>query len=156
MHGKNTPRSLSRKPIQCWVSYDHTGKFFSTSAKRLLYLSLVRSHLYYASEAWSGQSIQITRCVEAVQRKTSKFILGWPRKSPSYKERLLKLNLLPLCYWHEIKDLVFLHGCINGRFDVDIEQYVSFSPQNRLRNSNKLNFALPKTRTIRHLNTAFF
>mgnify|MGYP002803549338 FL=1 len=45
-----------------------SGENFSAPAQWLLYLALVRSHLDYGSEAWSGQSIEVIRPVEAVQR----------------------------------------------------------------------------------------
>ena len=39
----------------------------------------------------------------------TKFILGFPNGEMSYEERLVKLNLIPLSYRHEMKDLLFLH-----------------------------------------------
>jgi hypothetical protein len=65
-----------------------------TRCRRLLYLSLVRSHLSYASEIWA----------EGVQRRATKFILQ--NYELSYLERLRKLNVLPISYWLEIKDII--------------------------------------------------
>ena len=92
-----------------------SSKHFSVRARRLLYLALVRTHLDYASEAWSGQSLNITSAIERGQRRATNYILGIPSRSVSYKERLSRTNLLPLTYWHEIKDLLFIHGCLNGK-----------------------------------------
>ena len=53
-----------------------SSKHFSVRARRLFYLALVRTHLDYASEAWSGQSLNITSAIERVQRRTTNYILG--------------------------------------------------------------------------------
>jgi hypothetical protein len=45
----------------------------------------------------------------------------------SYKERLLHLNILPINYWFEYLDLVFLFKCVHGSIKVDISQYVNFT-----------------------------
>ena len=77
-----------------------------TRCRRLLYLSLVRSHLSYASEIWAPQaSSRDLAILEGVQRRATKFILQ--NYELSYLERLRRLNLLPISYWLEIKDLIF-------------------------------------------------
>ena len=85
-----------------------SNEYFSVRARRLVYLALVRFHIDYASEAWSGQSITITTAVERVKRRVTNFILSISRRTVPYKERLLQTNLLPLTYWHE--DFPFIHG----------------------------------------------
>ena len=50
-------------------------------------------------------------------------------------------------YWCELKDLMFIHGCINKRFHIEIEKTVPRAPINCLRNSCDLNFLTPKCRT---------
>jgi hypothetical protein len=45
----------------------------------------------------------------------------------SYKERLIHLNTLPINYWFEYLDLVFLFKCVHGLIKVDILQYVNFT-----------------------------
>ena len=106
-----------------------SSKHFSVRARRLLYLALVRTHLDYASEAWSGQSLNITSAIERVQRRATNYILGIPSRSVPYKEHLSRTNLLPLTYWHEIKDLLFIHGCLNGKYNINIERFVNFAPE---------------------------
>ena len=47
-------------------------------------------------------------------------MLGLPfRCEQAYKDRLLKLNLLPLTYWHEYLDLVFFLKIVNRLVDFD-------------------------------------
>ena len=64
---------------------------------------------------------------EGVQRRATKFILC-DYELP-YRLRLIKLNLLPISYWLELKDLFFFCKCKQGNFDVDISQYLTFSFQ---------------------------
>ena len=74
--------------------------------RRLLYIALVRSHLSYASEVWAPQSSRRDLALpEGVQRRATKFILR-DYELP-YRLRLIKLNLLPISYWLELKDLFF-------------------------------------------------
>ena len=71
-------------------------------ARKLLYLSLVRSNLAYCSQVWAPQAANLIHDIERIQRRAAKFILSLPHRSEvSYKQRLLKIGLLPLCYWHE-------------------------------------------------------
>ena len=62
-----------------------------------------------------------------------------------YQER--RTNLLPLSYWHEIEDLLFLHGCIYEKHHIDLPQYLPTLPANNLRNSCSLNLQVSKSRT---------
>ena len=71
-------------------------------AGKLLNLSLVRSNLAYCSQVWAPQAANLIHDIERIQRRAAKFILSLPHRSEvSYKQRLLKIGLLPLCYWHE-------------------------------------------------------
>ena len=104
--------------------YRSSDPHFRTSVKRSLYLSLVRSYLGYASEVWTPLHIGGLRIIEGVQRRATKYILGYPDALIPYKERLIKLNLLPVSYWHEIRDLVFFFKVINGIYNIDITEFV--------------------------------
>ena len=132
-----------------------SSKHFSVRARRLLYLALARTHLDYASEAWSGQSLNITSAIERVQRRATNYILGIPSRSVPYKERLSRTNLLPLRYWYEIKDLLFIHGCLNGKYNINIERFVKFAPETNHRSWCHNNFVIPRSRT-KHFQQSFF
>ena len=81
--------------------------------RKVLYLSLVRSKLGYASQVWAPQTVTDILSIERVQRRATKFILSLPyRTATTYKERLLVIAILPVCYWHEFLDLVFLYKSI--------------------------------------------
>ena len=66
----------------------------STSAKKSLYLSLVRSQLVYCSQVWRPHLVKDIKLLEDVQRRASNFILN--DYTSDYKTRLLQLSLLPL------------------------------------------------------------
>lgn len=112
--------------------------------KRLLYLTLVRSHLGYASEVWAPQtSISDIKLLEGVQRRATRFILQCnpdSRLRPDYKSRLLSLNLLPISYWLECRDILFLYKCtIVDSYNLPINDLVSFSSGRTRSSVNNLN-----------------
>ena len=43
----------------------------------------------------------------------------------SYVDRLKKFNLIPLSYWHEIKDIIFFYKCKSGKYELDINQFIT-------------------------------
>ena len=110
--------------------------------RRTLYLSLVKSQLCYATEVWSPvNNIQLSKRVESVQRRATRWIL-MSRGELCYKERLLALNLLPLTFDREIKDLVFLYKGLFGYLNVNISKYVTFVSHGRTRLSNTSKYIL--------------
>ena len=64
-------------------------------------MTLVCSHLEYASEIWSPKSVTIIKRIEGVQRLATRLMLP----DFSYNERLKRLNLVTLVYRREVKDL---------------------------------------------------
>ena len=76
--------------------------------RRTLYLTIVKSQLSYAAEVWSPSQKSLKAKIERVQRRTTRWILRVKPGVVFHKDRLLQLNLLPLTYDREIKDLLFL------------------------------------------------
>jgi len=89
--------------------------------RRTLYLSLVKSQLSYATVVWSPASVKLRTILERVQRHATRWILRTRIGEMSYKQRLLTLDLLPLTYDRELRDL--------GR-------YVTFITHGRYRSKN--------------------
>ena len=105
------------------------------STRRTMYLTLVRLHLGYATKVWSPQSIELMKSLERVQRRATKYILMLPFQTKwSYQHRLIQCNLLPISYWHEMMDLVFLYKATIGFIDIDR----SILPTIRRSASNKI------------------
>ena len=65
--------------------YRSSDPRFGVSVKRSLYLSLVRSYLGYAIEVWTPLHIGGLRTIEGVQRRATKYILGYPDALIPYK-----------------------------------------------------------------------
>ena len=92
----------------------------SVSVRRIIYLTLVRSHLGYATQVWAPQSKELICKTERIQRRAIKYILNMPFLcEESYRDRLIKLDLLPLSYWHEYLDMVFFFKSVTGLVKVN-------------------------------------
>ena len=94
--------------------------------RKLLYITLVRSQLEYASNLWSPYTIKERALIENVQRRPTKFILNHYSQDISYNDRLFKLHLLPLEFRREISDLIFLYKHKWGQRRLD-SYHVTFS-----------------------------
>ena len=121
---------------------------FTTDHRKLLYLTFVRSYIGYASEVWAPSTIGSITKIESLQRRATKFILNthW-QEDISYHERLSRLNLLPLTYWHEVKDLIFYFKCRAGHYTLPIADYVKPKGTRLTRHSSDQDVLIPKCRT---------
>lgn len=93
------------------------------NAKLLLYNSLVRPTLTYASVVWNPDKGDLT-LLERVQRRATKYILN--DYTSDYKIRLSKIGLIPLCYYFEIIDLCFFYKCIHGFYNLNLSNLIPF------------------------------
>ena len=113
-----------------------------TNSKRTLYLSFVCSYLGYASEVWAPQTTVHYLCIlKGVQCWATRFILNCSYKvseRPDYKSRLKMLKLLPLCYWHEFRDICFFYKCMRKYYNSNIYEYTNIIT-GRTRNANNSN-----------------
>ena len=92
----------------------------------------MKSQLCYATEIrWPSQYTNKVK-LERVQRRATRWILQ--TRDLSYKDRLKMLNLLPLSYDREMQDLTYFFKLLNGFYDLDISNFVSFVTHNRTRN----------------------
>ena len=103
---------------------------------RSLYVALVRSHLEYASEIWSPKSVSLIKLIEGVQRRATRLLIP----NLTYNERLQQLNLLPLVYRREVKDITTFYKLKSGYYNYSVGRYFNFCSDKRLRSysSNKL------------------
>ena len=122
-----------------------------TEVRRTLYLALVRPHLRYATQIWAAQSTELIVKPERIQRRATKFILKLPYSSNiSYKSRLQTLNLIPICYWHELLDLTFFfkltHGLVNVNSSV-LPEVRKYGRRTRSSTSNVNKYIIKKCKT---------
>ena len=115
----------------------------NVQTRRTLYCALVRSKLEYASNVWSPYRIKHKLLIENVQRRATRFILNYP-KDICYKERLQKINLLPLeLFRREISDLILLFKAKYNLITLDITKHIcTFNPGYKSRNYDKNDFHL--------------
>ena len=123
------------------------------AVRRSLYLAIVKPHLCYATEVWSPPAQKSLKVkVEQVQRRATRWTLSLKPGQMSYGERQLALDMLPLAYDREIKDLVFFYKAIYGYIDIDVSNYVTFNNHPRTRHSQSagcyLTFRASKTSTL--------
>ena len=121
--------------------------------RKVLYCLLIRPQLGHATELLAPKQVTYKRILENIQRRATKFILNSPPHC-SYKDRRIKLNLLPLEHRRTWKDLVFFFKCQIGLYDLDIS---SIAKQRVVRynirsfNNNNFNEIKCNTEFYKHL-----
>jgi hypothetical protein len=114
-----------------------------------LYLTLVRSHLGYATKIWSPVyqpfcNIGSKTCHE-IYSQSDVF------RPDSYTSRLQSLSLLPPCYWHEFLDLFFFFEMVNNLVIIEpsvVPKTRSARPTRSSINTDK--FVIPRSKTTMH------
>ena len=98
----------------------NTRSIKSASVRHVIYLTLVRSHLGYATQVCVPQSKELIRKTQRIQCRATKYILNLPFLcEESYEDRLIKLDLLPVSYWHDYLDMVFFFKSVTGLVKVN-------------------------------------
>jgi hypothetical protein len=86
------------------------------------------------------------------------FLIGSQITDISYKTRLLQLDILPVSYWHEYLDLVFLYKIINNLTHIDEGALPIMAGSGITRsesNANLIRFVIPYAKTVT-FQTSFF
>ena len=96
-------------------SFSSTNSIFTK--KSFSYISLVRFQLTYCSQIWRPALIKDIKKLEKPQRRATKFILGYHLSGLDYKDCLIQLNLLPLMYFFELTDIMFLVNSLKNPSD---------------------------------------
>ena len=95
-----------------------------------------KSQVCYASEIWSPHQCNLKIKLEQIQRRGTRWILKVKVGDVPYRDRLSILNMLPLCYDREIRDLMFFYKALHGFYDLNVEDFVSFVTHGRTRPSS--------------------
>ena len=91
-------------------------KFLSKAHKSTAYQTLVRSILEYGSIVWDPHTIQDKQCLERIQRRAARFIVGdYKTKSEGFMTQTLKdIGLPPLHQRRLFNRLAFFHKIAYG------------------------------------------
>ena len=117
--------------------------------KKRLYVTLVRCHFAYCSQLWRPRLIRDIKRVENVQRRATRFIVG--SHLSGYKERLLRVGLLPLASWLELNDVMFIIRCFKSPSDnFNIRDFVAFSTGCRSSSAGHLQHKPSRISDTRH------
>ena len=128
--------AISTKAYQTLGLIRRTFKINCTEAKKQLYLALVRLQISYCSQLWRPQLIKDINVLERIQHRATKYTLN--DYASSYKLRLSKLHLLPLMYYYELQDVMFLVKSLKSPADnFNIHRYVTFARGNTRSASNQ-------------------
>lgn len=122
--------SIIKKAAQMLGFIKRQSKGFRADTKIILYNSLVRSHLEFASSAWSPSYAANSHRIESIQRAFTRHLAfissNVSHKSP-YDHRLTFFNMKSLRNRREIHDLLFLYKIINNLIDCpDLLESISF------------------------------
>ena len=143
-HGKSMLFLSPQKLTNCSDFWSVLARCWRSCQSGELYnLSLVKSQLCFGTQVWSPSQHYLKAKIERVQRRATRWILRTRVGELSYRERLERLNLLPLVLDRELKDLVFFYKCLHGYTDLNIHNFVSFVTHGRTRQSNSFNLKYP-------------
>ena len=119
-HHINDICSRSRKVLG-YIS--RNGSDFSVNILKILYCSLLRPILEYASAIWSPYFKSSITCIEKVQNKflrMAEYRLNIKHVVGNYSVIQQKLKLLPLQYRRIFLDLCLVYNIVNGKMASDL------------------------------------
>lgn len=109
---------IAKKSAQMLGFVKRNTKGFQVDTKIVLYNSLVRSHLEYASSAWNPTYAVHSQRIEGIQRAFTRHLAflssGISHRSP-YTQRLQHFHMTSLKNRRLIHDLLLLHKILNGK-----------------------------------------
>ena len=132
----STARSYSLSMIKFFYT---TGYFTDTISHTHLQFYVQKStptHIFLRFTFIHIQVVFYFLKLEQIQRRATRWILKVKVGDFPYRDRLSILNMLPLCYDREIRDLMFFYKALHGFYDLNVEDFVSFVTHGRTRLSS--------------------
>ena len=91
------------------------------TTRKNLYRSYIVPILSYVSVLWKPSKTEL-KSIESIQMKARNWILGTGQLE--YKERLGRINLLPLALYHEMHVLLLFSQTVLNTFDLEWQKFV--------------------------------
>ena len=121
------------------------------SESRTLVDGLEEAGSYTRNIHYSGASFPQLASLTDVSKNCIQFIkyecYGSVLLSGPYGWWVSRLNLIPLTYWHEVKDLIFYFKCRAGYYTLPIKDYVKPKGIRLTRHSSDQDVLIPECRT---------
>lgn len=120
--------------------------------KLMLYKSLIRPVLEYASPVWSPYKHMEINQIEGIQKKAVRFICRRYDRYFSPSSTLSSLNLAPLSDRRRVDALKFMYCIINGSCRLSQNTLISYAEPRTTRSQSKLNLVpyFARTNTFKY------
>ena len=92
--------------------------------RRTLYRALIKSQICYTIKVWSPGHLTLKQKTERIPRRPTRWILRVKQGELLYKERLIQLDILPVTYDRDFRDLVFPYKALHGHIVIAISGFV--------------------------------
>ena len=107
-----------------------TFRYMDSALFKILYKTLVRPHVEYASIIWSSHTKGYKDKLENLQRRATKLV---PQlKNLSYQDRLQSLQLPTLQYRRLRSDLIYIYKMTHSMVEMDINTHCKSCNHNKL------------------------
>ena len=126
-----------KKATSIFAAMRRTFKYLDTKSFLVIYTTLVRTHLDYASSVWAPYKMKYIEKIESVQKRVTKQFPGM--ENLSYPERLNKLGLPSLAYRRITGDMIEVYKIIKGCYDREASSFLRLMNETGLRFSSRIN-----------------